>query len=99
MMRVLFLRRVVGLSGAGEKVHREVKKFVDDYDYIFIDCPPAVDSPIPQSALLVSDLVIVPVLPSPLDLWASVGIKKVISNVLAINEDLKAGLLINQCQA
>jgi chromosome partitioning protein len=40
---------VVGLSSAGAKVHREAKKFVGEYAFIFIDCPPAVDSPIPQS--------------------------------------------------
>src|ERR1051326_241416 len=76
-----FPASVVGLSAASAKVHREVKKFVDDYRYIIIDCPPAADSPVPQSALLVADLALVPVIPSPLDMWAAVGIREVISNV------------------
>ncbi|MFY9221198.1 MAG: ParA family partition ATPase [Blastocatellia bacterium] len=94
-----FPAAVIGLSAANAKVHREIKKFVNDYQYIIIDCPPAADSPVPQSALLVSDLAIVPVIPSPLDLWAAVGIREVINQVKTINENLEARLIVNQCQA
>ncbi len=93
-----FPASVIGLSAANEKVHREVKKFIEDYDFIVIDCPPAADSPVPQSALLIADLALVPVIPSPLDLWAAVGIRKVIENVGVINESLKSRLVVNQCQ-
>lgn len=93
-----FPASVVGLSAASAKVHREVRKFVDDYAYIIIDCPPAADSPVPQSALLVADLALVPVIPSPLDMWAAVGIREVIGNVGDINEDLTPRLVINQLQ-
>lgn len=93
-----FPASVVGLSAASTKVHREVKKFVDDYDFIIIDCPPAADSPVPQSALLIADVALVPIIPSPLDLWASVGIRKVIESVMGVNEVLKPRLVVNQCQ-
>lgn len=93
-----FPAAVAGLSSAGGKVHREVAKFVGNYDLIIIDCPPAADSPVPQSALLVSDLAIVPLVPSPLDLWASVGIREVISHIGDINEALQTRLVLNQSQ-
>lgn len=93
-----FPASVVGLSVANAKVHREVKKFIEDYDFIIIDCPPAADSPVPQSALLVTDLALVPVIPSPLDMWATIGIKEVINNIKDLNESLKARIVINQCQ-
>jgi chromosome partitioning protein len=89
---------VVGLSAANTKVHREVQKLMDDYEVILIDCPPAVDSPIPQSALLISDLALVPLVPSPLDMWASVGIRQVIENARHVNETLEARLILNQHQ-
>jgi chromosome partitioning protein len=89
---------VIGLANAGGKVHREVAKFVEGYDLILIDCPPAADSPVPQSALLVSDLALVPLVPSPLDLWASVGIREVIHRMSDINATLAARLLLNQAQ-
>ena len=88
-----------GLSAAGSKVHREVKKYVDDYDYIVVDCPPSVDSPVPMSALMISDLVLIPVIPSPPDLWAAVGIRQIIANVKeSVNEGLVARLIPNMCQ-
>jgi chromosome partitioning protein len=93
-----FPAAVSGLSAAGGKVHREAQKFINDYEFIIIDCPPAADSPVPQSALLVADIALVPVIPSPLDLWASVGIGNVIMNVLDINEALRPRIVVNQCQ-
>jgi chromosome partitioning protein len=93
-----FPATVAGLSAAGGKVHREVLKFSQDYDYIIIDCPPAVDSPVPQSALMVANLAIVPIIPSPPDLWASVGIKELITRMSDLNESLKSKLLINMLQ-
>ncbi len=94
----VFPAAVIGLSAATSKVHREVKKFVSDYDWIVIDCPPAADSPIPQSALLVADLALVPLLPSPLDIWAAVGIRETIHNISDINETLESRLVLNECQ-
>lgn len=94
-----FPASVLGLSAAGGKVHREVRKLVGNYDYILIDCPPAADSPVPQSALLVADLCLIPVIPSPPDLWATIGIRAVVENASDINEALKARLVVNQLQS
>jgi chromosome partitioning protein len=93
-----FHAAVVGLSAAQGKLHREVKKLAGDYSYIVIDGPPAAESPIAQSALMVADLALVPVIPSPLDMWASIGIRKAIENAADINEGLQARLVVNQCQ-
>ena len=89
---------VIGLSAADSRVHREVQKFVNDYDYIIIDCPPSADSKIPRSALLIADLALTPIIPSPLDLWSAVGIREVIEDVRITNEEMVARLVINQCQ-
>ena len=90
-----FPAAVMGLAAVGGKLHREVKKYIDDYDVIVIDCPPAVDSAAPQSALLISDVAIVPVVPSPADLWAARGIKQIIDNAADINESLRPMLVAN----
>jgi chromosome partitioning protein len=90
-----FPAAVVGLSAAGNKVHREVAKFTDDFALIMIDCPPAIESPVPQSALLIADLALVPIIPSPPDLWAAVGIRQLIETLKTINEGLQARLVIN----
>ncbi len=93
-----FSATICGLSAAGSKVHQEAKKYIGKFHYIFIDCPPAIESVVPQSALMISDLVIVPVIPSPADLWAAIGIQRLIERVQDLNEALKARLVINMCQ-
>lgn len=92
-----FPASVCGLSAAGEGVHKEVKKFIDKFDFILIDCPPAIESVVPQSALVVSDLAIIPVIPSPADLWATQGIVKLIKSAQAMNPTLKALIVPNMC--
>lgn len=87
---------VIGLAGAGSKIHREVRRFVEQYDFIVIDCPPAADSPIPRSALLVSDLALIPIIPSPLDLRASKDIRQLIRDIEVVNEALVPRLVVNQ---
>jgi chromosome partitioning protein len=90
-----FPASVAGLSAANSKIHREVVKFVEDYDFIIIDCPPAVESPVPQSALLIADLALVPILPSPPDLAAAVAMCELINNLQDVNEELKARIVVN----
>ncbi len=94
-----FPAAVMSLANVAEKVNREIKKYLADYDYIVIDCPPAVDSSFTASALLVADLALIPVVPSPTDLWAAVAIQKLITNVSDINEKLQARLVANMCQS
>ena len=68
-----FPAAVVNLSAYAGKVHREIQKQLDNYDFVVIDCPPGLDSLSPQSAILVADLVIVPLPPSPARNAASVA--------------------------
>jgi len=93
-----FPAHVAGLAVAGGKIHREVKKYMGDYDLIVIDCPPAVDSPVPQSALMIADLVLIPIIPSPADIWAGRGIKQLVEHVQDFNDGLEARLVPNMVQ-
>ena len=69
-----------------------------DVSYCVVDCPPSVHSEQTQEALRISDLVIIPVQPSPLDLWASVHIETEVNKARAANPDLRALLVINQSE-
>lgn len=91
-----FPATVCGLAAAGEKIHREVRKYVGDFDMIFIDCPPAVESPVPLSSFMIADLVLVPVLPSPADVWATRAIEALITNAQDFNESLQARIVPNR---
>ncbi len=91
-----FPAAVGGLAATDGRLHRELQKFIDAFDVIVVDCPPSADSPVSQSALLVADLALVPVIPSPPDLWAGLAIRETIDRVNAVNEDLDARLVVNQ---
>jgi chromosome partitioning protein len=93
-----FAATVAGLAAAGGKVHREIQKHAVGYDCIVVDCPPAVDSQVPQSALLVADLALVPIIPSPPDLWAGVGIRELVERMTDVNEELTTRLVANMVQ-
>lgn len=68
------------------------------FRYRVVDCPPSVQSPQTQAALRSSDMVVIPVQPSPLDLWASAQIEEEIEQARIDNHGLRALLLINQME-
>ena len=88
---------VIGLANTEKKAHREIEKHVNNYDYILVDCPPAIESSFPASALLVADLAIIPIKPTPPDMWAAIGIKKLLKMVNDIRE-FESRILISMAQ-
>jgi chromosome partitioning protein len=64
-----------------------------NYDHVVIDSPPA-NGALTDSILAISDLAIVPVNPSPLDIWASRAILKRIDVAQDYNQLLTTRLLI-----
>lgn len=91
----VFPASVISLAGMGSKLHREVQKHVDNYDLVIIDCPPSVELQ-SQSALLIADIAIIPLPPSPPVLWGSRGIKLLIEKAQAVNPDLRGFILLNK---
>lgn len=64
--------------------------------YVLVDCPPHLGSEALRSVLAVVDLVLIPVQPSPLDLWASVNMAAAIRESRALNKALRAYMVLNQ---
>lgn len=88
----------INLSHMARTAHREVRKFVDDYDVIVIDCPPAIQSVAPSVALLISDLALIPVGGSGGNLWAIEEAKKLAASAQVNNETLLIRTLPNMYQ-
>ncbi|WP_142416978.1 ParA family partition ATPase [Bartonella massiliensis] len=84
---------VIGLPRA--TVHKEIAQIGHSYDHIIIDGPPRVTD-LARSALMASDLVLIPVLPSPYDIWAADGIVKLIDEARVYKENLKSAFVINR---
>ncbi len=94
-----FPARVLATSGAADRLRGELRAQLQDHDFIVVDCPPSAESPISRSALLVADIAIVPVIPSPPDLWAGLAIRQVIAGVVQVRPGLKARIVVNQRKA
>ena len=89
---------VEDMSGEAGKLHKALRGRRAGYDFIVIDSPPAAGAPVTLSALRIADLALVPVIPSPLDLWASVRIREAILAARGKNPGLLARLVVNQMQ-
>ncbi len=93
-----FPAAVEDLSGEEGKLHKHLRKRLADYDYIVIDSPPHASAPVTESALRLADLALVPVIPSPPDLWASLRTRDAIAHARHKNPALAARIVVNQAQ-
>jgi len=93
-----FPARVEDLSGEEGKLHKHLRKRIEAFDFIVIDSPPAASAPVTLSALKLAHLALVPVIPSPLDLWASLRIREAIEAARDKNPALLARIVVNQAQ-
>lgn len=84
---------VVGLPKA--TLHKELPKLAADYDLLLIDGAPRVYD-VARSAILASDIVLVPVQPSPYDVWAAKEIVDLLVEVQEFKENLKRAFVINR---
>lgn len=87
---------VVGLAQAKGTLHRLLEPLLPDYDAIVIDCPPSLDAQTTRSALLVSNLCLMPLQPTPADFWATQGMSEMVAAVRRVNPCLKAFALANR---
>ncbi len=76
-------------------IHRDLPKLAVDYQHVIIDGPPRVYE-VARSAILASDIVLIPVQPSPYDIWAAKEIVDLIREATHFNENLKSGFVINR---
>ena len=84
---------VVGLPRA--TLHREMQALAHDYDHVLIDGPPRVTD-IARSAILAADRVIVPVQPSPYDVWAAHEVVALLAEAGVYNETLISAFAVNR---
>ena len=84
---------VIGLPKPS--IHKELPGVAQDYAHIIIDGPPRVYD-VARSAIMVSDIVLIPVQPSPYDVWAAKEIVDLLNEVAIFNEGLKSVFAINR---
>ena len=76
----------------------ELLRLKQNNRYVVVDCPPVVQGPVIEAIMATADLVLIPVLPSPLDLWASVEMAALVNLARQKNRALQAYLILNQVE-
>ena len=75
-----------------------LKQANDDFEHVVIDCPPSILTEQSNLALSLSNTVLVPVQPSPYDLWATVHLEENLQVARESNPGLAAILVANQVE-
>jgi chromosome partitioning protein len=84
---------VIGM--AKPTLHKDLPEIAKDYDVVIIDGAPRVNE-LGRAAIMASDLVVIPVQPSPYDVWASAEIVGLINEARVFKENLKAVFVVNR---
>jgi chromosome partitioning protein len=87
------VKQIVGRWDAST-LHQNYK----GYRHMVLDCPPSMDSHASQAALRACDVALIPVLPSPVDLWASLRLPEEIESARKDNPGLRAFIVLNQLE-
>jgi chromosome partitioning protein len=84
---------VVGLPKSS--IHKELPALAANYEIVIIDGPPRVYD-VARSAIMASDLVLVPVQPSPYDVWAAKEIIDLLNEAAVYKPALQKAFIINR---
>jgi len=76
-------------------IHRDIAQIAHGYAHVVIDGPPRA-SDLARSVIMAADYVLIPVQPSPYDLWAAQETVGLIQEAMAYKPDLKAAFVMNR---
>jgi len=84
---------VIGM--AKPSLHRDLPALAKDYDAVVIDGAPRVNE-LGRSAILASDIILIPVQPSPYDVWAAGQTVQLMREAQQFRSNLTAAFVINR---
>jgi len=84
------------LHVSGDDVQAHIVKRMPSHRYLVVDCPPTAHGSHVDKVLTNVDMVLVPIQPSPVDLWASIAIADAVRDAKKRNPRLKAFVVLNQ---
>lgn len=84
---------VVGMAKA--TIHREIESLAQDYDDVIIDGPPRVTE-LARSIILAADVVVIPLQPSPMDVWATAETVDLVREAQVFKPNIRCCLALNR---
>ncbi len=78
-----------------EALRKNVRQFHDDYDIIIIDGTPSI-SRLVSTIIILGDIVLIPIRPSGLDIWATEKFVEHYEQAKTLKDDVKAFFLLNE---
>lgn len=84
---------VVGMPKA--TIHKEIEMLSADYDDVVIDGPPRVTE-LARSIILSANVVVIPLQPSPMDVWAAAETVDLVREAQVFNPEIKCCLALNR---
>ena len=79
-------------------LERSIEALRQTSTHLVIDCPPSIKAPQTERALRLADIALIPVQPSPMDLWATSHIARVIERLRPDNPGLRALIVMSQVE-
>ena len=88
--------KIVSVASHGKQIGSVITQLAEDSEIVLVDCPPSIESPITARVLMVADATIIPTDSSPLDLWSSEGMMRLVEQTRSIQPNGKYAILLNK---
>ena len=87
------------VTQAGHDPSATIAQLACAHRYVMVDCPPTIQGDVVAAVMRSVQVILIPVLPSPIDLWASVGMAAAVGEARRWNPGLRARLVLNQMES
>ncbi len=89
---------VRAFSGDAEALARGIDEFAREVEILLLDCPPSIEHPHVQGALERAHVALIPVVPSPPDLWSARAIERLVLQAMRKRPKLSGAIVVNRAQ-
>lgn len=76
-------------------IHKDISRLANGYDHVVIDGPPRVTD-LARSVIMAANLILIPVQPSPYDVWAAEEVLKIIDEASVFKDTLQSAFVVNR---
>lgn len=86
------------VTTAADDLPAQLQELCAKNDFVVVDCPPSTEAQSVNILLRQADAALIPVLPSPADLWSTLHMVHLVQQAWRSNPALKARLIVNQLE-